>query len=65
MQIEIDNPKTYDSLKKSLCEIHKGYLIRDIIVEGISTTYIDVSYLRIGKDDTYVRMRTRAIIKGD
>jgi hypothetical protein len=62
MIINIENPKTYKSLIESLNKIHEGCLIRDVRIEGISRTHIDVSYLMIDKADNCSRMTLRAVI---
>ncbi len=62
MIVNIENPKTYKSLIESLNRIHKGCLIRDVRIEGISTTHIDVSYLMIDKADNCSRLMVRAVI---
>jgi len=62
MIVNIEDPKTYKSLIESLNRIHKGCLIRDVRIEGISRTHIDVSYLMIDKADNCSRMTVRAVI---
>jgi hypothetical protein len=65
MHIEMSKPMSYDSLKKSICDAHKGFMIRDIVTEHITNTHIDVSYVRIERDDSWTRIKSRVTIKGD